>query len=193
MQEVFPSGLVTYTDFVGAVRKFLNKPMERAYLLDRVILSDPARGFTASPTQRGSNDTEQPSLDKQVFPLDFLLVAFNLCIGEGASFRCQSLFPLVADPSTATVPTANVLRLLDCLVRTCQLPAEKLVTESGRVIPYATHTTATPAQLLAKVFTELKLQSPSTVDTITEEQFYKLLISESICAWGECYRSSGAK
>ena len=138
-----------------------------------------------------SDPNEPLHTDKSQFSLDFLLVALNLALDEPAQFRSEGLLEVArrggSDGNSDVIPVSRVHRLVDCLIRSCQLPAEKLVQDSDDRVPYQRHRQASAQEMLERGLKELKQEGGA--QQMSVDTFYALLTSNSICAWGECYRA----
>jgi hypothetical protein len=181
LRGAFPSGRAHYTDFIRSTQQTLKQSADLAnmHLFDRLVFSDERRGFPEG--------TESENVEQGVYALDFLLVALNILMNDVALERCKCLMSLLERQEDNMVPLQEVQRLLDCLMRTWQTPVEKMVVETGKHIPYSTHRRATAEEVCARAMKELKLNPEPPA--LSEETLTSLLLSNSVCAWGECYRS----
>lgn len=157
-----------------------------------------------------------------MFSLSFLLVALQLLVNEVAEDRVWAAHKLISiiegeDGSSSSssvdlestpppLSFTQLERVVDLLKRTCQLPVEKMVGESGLALPWKTFTVASPSQLITKGYGNVVVdekerrkkfsiqggvemeEDVSKVKAFNEDLVMKLLFSRSVCAWGECYR-----
>ena len=167
----FPNGVLTYPQFIDFVRGETGIDLRSGHLLDR-LFDDPRH----SP-----------------IPLPLALTALQLAVRDSPEERARALFRIRINQDPSREPSMRgqlssdgVQALVADLQRSCQLPVEKQVTETGVRYPYRTHRRKTPADMVAKART--RLSPPNQGDSFTEEEVLEMLLGPEICVWGECYR-----
>ena len=171
----FPGRVVSHPQLVEFVRGETGHRVVSGHLLDRILLRRP-----------GETESEHLSLA-------FALTALQLTVRDSAEQRARALLRIAAIEQSSSgeadgLGSASLEALVGDLQRSCQLPVEKQVTETGVRYPYKTHRPKSPADLVAKA--RAKLSPVPAGDRFTEAEALAMLLGPEICLWGECYRGN---
>ena len=95
---------------------------------------------------------------------------------------------MVTDCNSAqlTISVAAATNVVEHLADSCQLPSEKQIIVKDK-FPIRTYRKKTAAELL-KSYDDAEKKSRPVNDRLSKEEFVALIISQQVCAWGECYR-----
>ena len=170
----FPEKVVSYPDFAEFVMRESGHKIAAGHLLDRVV----------NRQVRQSGD--------DALPLAFALTALQLTVRDSAEERARGLLRIASIEQQASesdgVGPEHMETLVADLQRTCQLPVEKQVVETGVRYPYKTHRIKSAADLVNRA--KAKLVPPPGGDRLTEAEAMTMLFGPEICLWGECYRGN---
>ena len=178
----------SYNDFISNVNRYISieghkygvDRLRSGHLLDRILLK-----------YLNADSSNTTSIYDEVVDVEYLLVLLSMTVKGPAEDKIKSLYKLINnnDDSSSTTSSSiskeRVIVLLQHLVNSCQIPSEKQVIETGVNYPLVTYRQKTPAEMV-KSYCDV---NKYTKDTFDYEEFQSLLLSGSVCAWGECYRS----
>ena len=195
-----PSTMVTYGQFMKSVLTVLRRrygegaTIQFGHLMDRVVVKELER---IANENRASGD----DLSREVeVPVSFLLTALSLAMNSTVADRVQALYNvMLLEQSSAeqTVSINEVQRMVQHLQSTCQLVPDAQIVPTISNIPYQTYRVGNGAELTKRACESLNLidgenksdrsDSSKMGETVALEDFYAILKSRSVCAWGECY------
>jgi hypothetical protein len=193
VQEFVTGGIVdrvTYGQFMNTVLKVLRRKagegatVQYGHLMDRVVVKEMEKIVEQN---RVEGDVELPLL--------FLLTAFSLAMNSSVADRVQSLYDVMilsqgdnADGSNneQTVPMRKVKEMVQHLQSTCQLVPDAQIVPTISNIPYQTYRVGDGAELTQRACQGLGMGDDEG-KAVDLEDFYSILKSRSVCAWGECY------
>jgi hypothetical protein len=84
------------------------------------------------------------------------------------------------------VSVKDTSHVIDLLTTTNQLPAEKVVAETGVKWPVKTYRVKRAEEMIEGYFTINKIKDQPT--EFSRDEFKSLFLSRSVCVWAECYR-----
>lgn len=211
-REKFPDGLATYDEFVRLFQQQRVCPLNDGYVIDRVILDYvEAKSPCSSALARKarfpvsfflvalSNAVNSPPDNRMGILFD---VAKSVTEEELNAFRqeCNGNVTkdIIGDKSRPAFDNDNdydglyceqdkVEALVGYLVGACQIPYEKMIQESGVYYPYKLYRRKTASEMVTQGIASLK-PSPHQFGHLSVDEFSELLVSSSLCVWGECYR-----
>ncbi|KDO25804.1 hypothetical protein SPRG_08747 [Saprolegnia parasitica CBS 223.65] len=171
----FPTNEASVRDFDLCLGSVLNgMQLKNLHHLERVLMSLP------------KNDNGKCNLDT-------LMVAFSLAVKGDVNERLACLFQLQAATKDATLSLEQIEAILEHILTTYQVPAEKrVVAVDDKAYPFQEYTVGSAHELLqAAVQAAIKDKSlPEVAPTqYTLDDFNLLLKSKSVCIWGECFSS----
>ena len=195
-----PSTMVTYGQFMKSVLTVLRRrygegaTIQFGHLMDRVVVKELER---IANENRASGD----DLSREVeVPVSFLLTALSLAMNSNVADRVQALYDvMLLEQSSAdqTVSINEVQRMVQHLQSTCQLVPDAQIVPTISNIPYQTYCVGNGAELTKRACESLNLTDGENKDDRSDsskmgeivalEDFYAILKSRSVCAWGECY------
>lgn len=195
-----PSTMVTYGQFMKSVLTVLRRrygegaTIQFGHLMDRVVVKELER---IANENRASGD----DLSREVeVPVSFLLTALSLAMNSTVADRVKALYDvMLLEQSSAeqTVPINDVQQMVQHLQSTCQLVPDAQIVPTISNIPYQTYRVGNGAELTKRACESLNLidgenksdrsDSSKMGETVALEDFYAILKSRSVCAWGECY------
>ena len=191
--QTYDNRLLSYNDFIKYVIEYITKEEQKyginklrsCHLLDRIVFKHLAIN--------DNNNNDKDKLYQELIDLNFLLIALNITVKGLAEERIESLFAIINDNNDINTNNMNnnsniskekVELLLKHLIDSCQIPSEKQVIETGVSYPLITYRKKTPSEII-KSYCDINKYHKNTFD-INELQ--ELLLSGTVCAWGECYR-----
>lgn len=169
VQETFPEGTATYTDFVSCVRKNMARlkgdafTVELGYLVDRAVL--------AALHEKDKREDEP-------LPLVFLLTALSMSLRSTVDDRIAILFEAM-QPKNGSVRYEDIRDMVGYLQDTCQLVPDAQIVKGEQKYPIQQYERGTPDQLVQ--------WEGSDQDALDKEAFSAIVTSKAVCAWGECY------
>lgn len=150
-----------YTDFVRVVSRYIEKPIEAAHYLDRVVLKH------ASLTQL------------ETMPLGFFMAVLALAMGGSPDERATALAHLVASDE-GKVARADAVRLLEWLTLAGHVPPSALVFETPKKYPVQEYSIRTPSDLLDVAADAALRPEDRCANELTKTQLATLLQSKTI-------------
>lgn len=179
----FPDGTATYEAFVDYVQGFLDAPLQLGYYVDRAVIK----------YRRVKGIGGQEAMDTKVL-MAILSMALNTDTME------DRVYALVTTETGEVVPwddefdvevqRESALGIIENLLSTDQIPANKLVAPTETKYPFQEYRRATADDLLLSALKDAKLaEKDATVVEATAfraEVLCDLLLSDAICAWGSC-------
>jgi len=193
---------VTYGRFMKGVLDVLRRrhgegaTIQFGHLMDRVVVKELERianekRKAAAASAGGENDF---SGEVEV-PLSFLLTALSLALNSTVADRVQALYDVMLldkqNSAEQTVSIHEVERMVQHLQSTCQLVPDAQIVPTIANIPYQMYRVGDGAELTRRACEGLNLiidgKDKSNNSSIALEDFYAILKSRSVCAWGECY------
>lgn len=197
VQEFVTCGIVdrvTYGQFMNTVLKVLRRKagegatVQYGHLMDRVVVKEMERIVEQNRVEGVmSGDVE--------LPLSFLLTAFSLAMNSSVADRVQSLYDVMilsrgdnvdGSNNEQTVPMHKVKEMVQHLQSTCQLVPDAQIVPTISNIPYQTYRVGDGAELTQRACEGLGMGNDEG-KAVDLEDFYSVLKSRSVCAWGECY------
>jgi len=185
----FPSGKASYCDFISFVQRESQEAFRIAHghLLDRIVWKH------LSAIEPGMNNVTQ-------LPVSYLLTVLNIAVATPPIDRAASLFNVARmmdvsrgddtvtdrNPTQLTISVAAATNVVEHLADSCQLPSEKQIIVKDK-FPIRTYRKKTAAELL-KSYDDAEKKTRSDNDRLSKEEFIALIVSQQVCAWGECYR-----
>lgn len=150
-----------YPDFVRAATRYVDRPLEVAHYLDRVVVSRAA----------------SEGVDK--LPLGFYLAVLALAVGGSPEERARSLARLVEDPD-GNVSTPDAIRLISWLRDAGHVPASVQVVETEHRYPVQHFAIRSPADLLAAAAAQDKFNHIHDADYIPADALVRFLLSKAL-------------
>ena len=192
---------ITYGLFMNGVLGVLrNKHGEGAtiqcgHLMDRVVIRELERVAREEKVVGLSRETE--------LPVSFLLTALSLALNSTITDRVDALYNIMRNAqgdnaneestSEQTVSIKQVEEMVQHLQRTCQLVPDAQIIPTNSDIPYQSYRVGNGAELTQRACEGLNIldrdgeNSGSGSKAVYLKDFYAILKSRSVCAWGECY------
>lgn len=165
-----------YEEFVFCVREAMARKLGPAFtvqlghLLDRVAAS--------------AMDKRGRSLVSDSMPLLFWLTILSMSVSSAPKDRINILFHVLSENNTKTPSLEDVTELVGYLQDSCQLVPDAQVVATSQQYPLQQYAVASPVHLVDRYRVQYKDEEP----VIDCEKFRDMLTSNSICAWGECYK-----
>lgn len=150
-----------YTDFVRVTTRYIEKPIEAAHYLDRVVLKH------ASVTQLES------------MPLGFFLAVLALAMGGSPDERAAALAHLIASDD-GKVSRVDAVRLLEWLTLAGHVPPSALVFETPKKYPVQEYSIRTPSDLFSAAADATLQPEDRCADELTTTQLASILLSKTI-------------
>eukprot|EP00586_Coscinodiscus_wailesii_P015206 CAMPEP_0172510436 /NCGR_PEP_ID=MMETSP1066-20121228/228407_1 /TAXON_ID=671091 /ORGANISM="Coscinodiscus wailesii, Strain CCMP2513" /LENGTH=389 /DNA_ID=CAMNT_0013289365 /DNA_START=63 /DNA_END=1232 /DNA_ORIENTATION=+ len=209
VRDAFPSkDAVRYLDFVSVVVQTMRELFGEEYtvqfghLIDRVII-----GVMEKDGGVGDDDNVGDVINDRTedeLPLSFLFAVLSLALNSPVSLRVELLYNVLNDrggiddgnASTAIVLKDDIVKMVDYLQKSCQLPSGAQILETQEKYPIQTYKVGTAKELVAKAhddLIEVGRHVPEEGKGYSLEDFNNLLRSSYICAWGECYGPNSLK
>ena len=193
--------VITYGLFMNGVLGVLRTKygegttIQYGHLMDRVVIRELER------VAREEND-EGLSRDMEL-PVSFFLTALSLALNSTIADRVGALYNIMLQAqgdaingestSEQTVSMKQVEEMVQHLQSTCQLVPDAQIVPTNSDIPYQTYRVGNGAELTRRACEGLNMIDGEINDgdkasrAINLKDFYAILKSRSVCAWGECY------
>ena len=85
-----------------------------------------------------------------------------------------------------TVSVDTLIRMIELLVATNQIPSVKQVKETGVEYPLVTYRVKTPSEMVDSFFDANKISEKPL--RFNKDDFRAIMLCKQVCVWGECYR-----
>lgn len=209
-------GTVTYPEFLSVVMKVMKEmkgegfTIQFGHLVDRVVIAELEKRRGEREGGDGGSESagegEQSSLLQNELPLAFLLAALSLALNSTIAERVRVLYEsmLLSDGEAGmassvdeapdvVVAGESVSQMIQHLQSTCQLVPEAQIVETNSKVPYQTYRVGTGDELTRRAREGYGGKKGSAGVTrekegpVTLDEFYAVLKSRTVCAWGECY------
>ena len=196
VKEFFGRKSVTYGQFMNGVLNVLRRKygegatIECGHLMDRVVVKELERVAAQS-----KEDEKEPSMNENELPVSFLFAALSLALHSTVADRVHALYDVMimmqgdatgreVSISEQTVSMSEVEKMVQHLQNTCQLVPDAQIVPTMSNIPYQTYRVGDGAELTRLACKGLEKDNK---DVVALDDFYAILKSRSVCAWGECY------
>jgi hypothetical protein len=208
LQEFVGRRTLTYGAFMRGVLTVLRNrygegaTIQFGHLMDRVVVKELERVVN-------SKKTEGESVGEVELPVSFLLTALSLALHSTVADRVKALYDVMILMSgdrpgdnnlsreEQTVSMNQVEQMIQHLQSTCQLVPDAQIVPTVSNIPFQAYRVGNGAELTRRACEGLDLMDgKDTNDDVAAEHesarvalddFYAILKSRSVCAWGECY------
>ena len=207
---------VTYPEFLTVVMRVMTEmkgegfTIQFGHLVDRVVIAELERlgknEEEGGEGVLGVNDDEQQKvlLQQQALPLPFLYATLSLALHSTVADRVRVLYetmPSEMDTSSGEIKVSGeeVDQMIQHLQNTCQLVPEAQIVETNSKVPYQTYRVGTGDELTKRAregFGGKKGSAGVTREKegpVTLDDFYAILKTRTVCAWGECYVKKTSK
>jgi hypothetical protein len=191
---------VTYGQFMNTVLTVLKRKVgegatvQFGHLMDRVVVKELERRQQQQQKVEAGNDNVE-------VPLSFLLTALSLAMNSTIADRVKALYNVMVlsdkgnaiDDTSATeqkVSMQRVEEMVQHLQSTCQLVPDAQIVPTVSNIPYQMYRVGDGAELTKRACEGLGLvgeDGRGGAAAVDLEDWYAILKSRSVCAWGECY------
>lgn len=203
VKEFGQRGNVTYGEFISVVLGVLRRKhgegatIQCGHLMDRVVIAELER--------RGRGVGENGSVAE--LPISFLLTALSLALHSTVADRVNALYDVMVLAQDNTdgellrnttsssdneaekeqqVSMQQVEEMIQHLQNTYQLVPDAQIVETNSNVPYQTYRVGDGAELTRRACEGFG-KSVGEEDGVALQDFYAILKSRSVCAWGECY------
>lgn len=193
----FPNGC-SYNEFIDFCKQHLKTNITLGHLLDRVIYF---RINEMKPKDADEETTADETIKLNVpFPIDYLLIVFSMSVQCTPEERVTLLYKMglknssvessneeeIPSWSSSGISLTEAEAVVDHLIRSYQIPAEKRVVETGVNWPVKTYREKNAFEMINEFRASRK--PPHERDDLTEEEFTSAVLGRFVCAWGECHR-----
>lgn len=191
---------VTYGQFMKTVLTVLKQQVgegatiQFGHLMDRVVIKELERRLKQQQQQIEAEDHE----NKKEVPLSFLLTALSLAMNSTVADRVEALYNVMVlseeDDNTPAeiekrkkVTMQRVEEMVQHLQHTCQLVPDAQIVPTVSNIPYQMYRVGDGAELTRRACEGLGFIGEDRGVAVDLDDWYAILKSRSVCAWGECY------
>ena len=169
LNQAFPTGKAPYQDFVKSVRTTMATLKGPAFTIELGHLID--RAVIGALTEQGKSQEEE-------MPLPFWLAILSMALHSSTNDRIRILYEAMESDDSA-VTYLHMQEMIGYLQVSSQLVPDSQVVMSDQKYPTQQYHRGTPSELIK--------WSGNDNDLINIEAFAKILRSNAVCAWGECY------
>eukprot|EP00957_Ditylum_brightwellii_P060465 4591642-Ditylum_brightwellii.AAC.1 len=204
----------TYNEFISVVLRVMRRlkgdafTIELGHLMDRVVIAAMEVQYSNSGNdEKGIMMKEEQGMVDEKTPLSLLLTALTLALNSTVRDRVSILYQIMkqqdntndidSSNSKGVVSEKMIIQMIDHLQKTCQLVPDSQIIESNVSYPVREYKIGTAKELYFKARNGDdggKKSKEGTVPykdeehkMVEEDEFYALLRTRWICAWGECY------
>ena len=169
--------------------------LRKGHLLDRVVMGTVALNDIKQSHDIDREGLPNPSVNDVLFhqlPVDLLLIALSQVVGATVETRIKSLTELTMrkDPTQdqeASVSIERAAEVVEFLLLTWQIPADRRpVEKEDEKYPAQNWRPRTPDEMVARFLRNEKF--PDGTQRLTRADFERMLTSDAVCVWAECYR-----
>lgn len=186
--------------------------IQLGHLVDRVVIAELERRGR-SVNNNGDGDDERSTSSNEL-PLPFLFAALSLAMNSTVAERVDALYNVMLLPSSSSSSMTTisndsnasnnneqqllasgdqVSQMIQHLQNTCQLVPDAQIVETNSKIPFQTYRVGDGAELTKRAregYGGKKGNEGVTREKegdVSLDEFYAILKSRTVCAWGECY------
>ncbi len=111
--------------------------------------------------------------------LIYFLIVLNIIVNDNNNIKLKNLYNIYINNNK------NIIDIIDSLLNSSQIPAEKQVIYTGKRNPAKIYDRKNSNDIINSYINDNK---NININNMNEDEFINFLTSKYVCIWGECYR-----